>query len=161
MTSIFSFNSSSNITNWRVVDDVVMGGRSNGSFYLNKEGYGVFTGKISLENNGGFSSLRYNSGTISVNDFSNIVIRLHGDGKTYQFRIKSNAAENHSYITTFKTTGEWQDITIPLKNLYPSYRGKTLDISNFSADTIEDIGFLINNKKEESFTLFLDSIKLH
>jgi len=161
MTSIFNFNSSSKIANWHIVDDVVMGGRSNGTFYLNKGGYGVFTGKISLENNGGFSSIRYHSEEIIVNGYSHIVIRLRGDGKTYQLRIKEKTSDNHSYINTFKTSGEWEDISIPLKNMYPSYRGKTLNIPNFSADSIQNIGFLISNKKEESFTLFLDTINLH
>ena len=36
-----------------------MGGRSDGNFNLNKEGFAVFHGEVSLENNGGFSSLRY------------------------------------------------------------------------------------------------------
>ena len=40
--------------------DVVMGGKSSGSFALSPEGHGVFKGAVSLENNGGFSSLRYN-----------------------------------------------------------------------------------------------------
>ena len=56
---LFDFNIKSDISNWKVVDDVVMGGRSNGNFELNKNGYGVFSGNVSLENNGGFSSLRY------------------------------------------------------------------------------------------------------
>ncbi|TYB72651.1 CIA30 family protein [Bizionia gelidisalsuginis] len=160
MAIIFNFNTSSNITNWRVVDDVVMGGRSNGTFSLNKDGNGVFTGSVSLKNNGGFSSLRFNTEKTSVEGFSNIVLRLRGDGKTYQFRVKTKATDVHSYITTFKTSGEWEDISIPLKDLYPSFRGRTLEMTNFSAESFEEIGFLIGNKREESFTLFLDSIRL-
>ncbi|MFQ3182569.1 MAG: NADH dehydrogenase [ubiquinone] 1 alpha subcomplex assembly factor 1, partial [Polaribacter sp.] len=59
MTSqiIFDFNKSSNIKNWIVIDDVVMGGKSSGSFKLSSDGYGIFMGDISLENNGGFSSV--------------------------------------------------------------------------------------------------------
>ena len=39
---IFDFNKKSDIQNWRIVDDVVMGGRSSGNFRLNAEGHGVF-----------------------------------------------------------------------------------------------------------------------
>ena len=46
---IFDFNKNSSISNWIVVDDVVMGGKSNGNFQLNKDGKGVFYGKISLD----------------------------------------------------------------------------------------------------------------
>ena len=45
---IFDFNKSADISKWRITDDVVMGGRSNGNFQLNAEGYGVFSGKVSL-----------------------------------------------------------------------------------------------------------------
>ena len=57
--TIFDFNTKSNITNWRIVDDVVMGGRSNGNFKINDSGYGEFSGTVSLENNGGFSMVQY------------------------------------------------------------------------------------------------------
>ena len=56
--TIFEFNKNSDIESWQVVDDVVMGGRSVGKFFLNNEGYGEFEGDVSIENNGGFSSIR-------------------------------------------------------------------------------------------------------
>jgi NADH dehydrogenase [ubiquinone] 1 alpha subcomplex assembly factor 1 len=56
---IFDFNKKSDLQDWIIVDDVVMGGRSSSTFKLDKDGLGVFEGNISLENNGGFSSLRY------------------------------------------------------------------------------------------------------
>lgn len=56
---IFDFNKESDISDWKIVNDAVMGGRSSSKFYLNEEGNGVFKGKFSLENNGGFSSLRH------------------------------------------------------------------------------------------------------
>ena len=47
---IFDFKSTADIGNWYIVDDVVMGGRSNGSFLLNSEGYGEFSpGLTNLE----------------------------------------------------------------------------------------------------------------
>lgn len=80
---IFDFNKESDISNWLVVDDTVMGGRSKGSFKLNSDGYGVFEGAISLENNGGFSSLRHRFEKLNVSNFKTIKIRLKGDGKKY------------------------------------------------------------------------------
>jgi hypothetical protein len=56
---IFDFDKNSSIKNWVIVDDVVMGGKSSGEFTLNKDGVAEFKGKVSLENNGGFSSVRY------------------------------------------------------------------------------------------------------
>jgi len=158
--TIFDFNTQSDIQDWLVTDDVVMGGISSGSFMLTDEGYGVFSGSVSLENNGGFSSVRYRFDKTTLKAYSKIIIKLRGDGKSYQFRMKSNSADSYSYISTFSTSGEWQEIEIPLKDIYPSFRGRKLDQPNFSNDYIEEIGFLIGNKKAEKFKLMIDKIEL-
>ena len=157
---IFDFNKSAEIQNWLIVDDVVMGGKSSGTFNLNADGFGVFEGNISLDNNGGFSSVRYRFEKTLVKEYSTVHIKLRGDGKKYQFRIKAKSGDYYSYISPFQTTGEWQEIEIPLKDMYPSFRGRKLDQPNFSDDYIEEITFLIGNKKEEDFQLLIDKIEL-
>lgn len=162
MTShiIFDFNQKAIIKDWVIVDDGVMGGKSAGSFSLNEQGHGVFEGSVSLENNGGFSSLRYSSERILVQDFTKIVLKIKGDGKKYQFRIKSNVGDYYSYIATFSTSGEWQEIQIDLKDMYPSFRGRKLEQANFEKKYIEQVAFLIGNKKREKFQLLIDQIEL-
>jgi len=157
---IFDFNKNSDIQNWRIVDDVVMGGKSSSTFELNTDGYGVFEGDISLENNGGFSSVRYRFQKILTKEYTKIIIKLQGDGKKYQFRIKSNARDDYSYVSSFLSSGEWQEIEIPLKDMYPSLRGRRLNQANFSNDYIEEIAFLIGNEKNENFKLLIDKIEL-
>jgi len=156
---IFDFNKKSNLRNWIIVDDIVMGGQSSGSLKLNADGFGVFKGSISLDNNGGFSSVRYRFQKIAIDNYTEIVIKLKGDGKKYQFRIKSNSRDYYSYITPFLTSGEWQEVKIPLKEMYPSFRGRRLNQPNFSNDYIEEITFLVGNKKNENFKLLLDKIE--
>ena len=157
---IFDFNKKTDIENWIIVDDVVMGGKSSGTFKLSAEGHGVFEGTISLENNGGFSSVRYRFEKILIKESTKIILKLRGDGKQYQFRIKSNTGDYYSYISPFSTTGEWQEIQILLKEMYPSFRGRKLDQPNFSNDYIEEITFLIGNKNQEEFKLLIDKIEL-
>lgn len=157
---IFDFNKQSNIENWFIVNDVVMGGQSSSTIQLNEDGHGVFEGAISLENNGGFSSVRYRFEKIFVKEHTKIVLKLKGDGKKYQFRIKSNSGDYYSYITPFSTSGTWQEIEIPLKEMYPSFRGRKLKQPNFSDTEISEITFLIGNKKNEEFKLLLDKIEL-
>ncbi|MFN3640802.1 MAG: CIA30 family protein, partial [Flavobacterium sp.] len=142
------------------VDDVVMGGRSNGNFTINSEGHGVFSGKVSTENNGGFSSVRYQTEKINTTQKSTIILHVKGDGKVYQLRIKDRVNNYYSYITEFKTSGNWETINIPLRDLYPSFRGTRLNMANFNSDSFEEIAFLIGNKKNESFILMLDTIEL-
>jgi NADH dehydrogenase [ubiquinone] 1 alpha subcomplex assembly factor 1 len=157
---IFDFNNRSNINDWNIVDDVVMGGRSNGNFEINSEGHGVFSGYVTTENNGGFSSVRYPFDKMNTTKESKIILHAKGDGKDYQIRIKDNVNSYYSYITTFETSGEWQKIIIPLKDLYPSFRGRTLDLPNYSSASFEEIAILIGNKKKESFQLIIDKIEL-
>lgn len=157
---IFNFNKNSSISNWIVVDDVVMGGKSNGNFQLNKDGKGVFSGKISLDNNGGFSSVRYGFNKLNIEKFKSIVLKIKGDGKNYQFRIKHKSSDYASYITSFSSSGEWQEIEIPLNSMYPSFRGRKLDEPNFFHKSIEEVTFLIANKKNEEFILLIDKIEL-
>lgn len=157
---IFEFSETSNISSWRVVDDVVMGGVSSGNFKINKEGNGLYTGEISLENNGGFSSLRYRFDKINVEKYSKVVLKIKGDGKKYQFRVKDNAQNYYSYIQTFETSKEWELVEINLSKMYPAFRGRNLEMPNFSSNEIEEITLLFGNKKEETFRLEISEIYL-
>lgn len=157
---IFDFTSSTDIQNWRIVDDVVMGGRSSGNFTLSEDGHGLFSGNVSLENNGGFSSVRYPMAGMSVDPNSTIRILLKGDGKTYQFRIKHNRRFEYAYIHEFETSGEWQEIHIPVGDMYPVYRGRRLNRQNFSHNTVQELAFLIGNGEPQTFRLLIDRIEI-
>ncbi|MGK0323610.1 MAG: hypothetical protein ACJARX_000389 [Psychroserpens sp.] len=159
-TTLFDFNKESDINDWRVVDDVVMGGRSSGNFKINNEGHGKFTGRISLENNGGFSSLRYRFKTKDVSAYSKVILRIKGDGSNYQFRVKTTSRDYASYIYEFETNKDWLTIEIPFSAMDPRFRGRQLNDPNFPGEQMEEIAFLIGNKKEQSFELLLDTIIL-
>lgn len=157
---VFNFSTDSDISNWRILDDVVMGGRSDGNFKVNSDGYGEYYGDVSLKNNGGFSSLRYYFETRKTEDYSKFVLRIKGDGKAYQFRVKDDSSNRYSFIFEFETTGDWQTVTIPFSEMYASFRGYRVDIPNYKGNQMEEIAFLIGNKKEESFKILIDSISL-
>jgi len=159
-STIFNFKDNQNISNWYAVNDGVMGGLSEGSITINESGNGLFKGYITTENNGGFSSIRYNFKKMDVSKFQHVVIKLKGDGKSYQFRIKDNSSARYSYIAAFMTSGDWETIRIPLNTFYPSFRGYKLKKDNFSGDFMEEIAFLIGNKVNESFALEIENISL-
>ena len=157
---IFDFTKTEDLSDWRVVDDVVMGGRSNGNLVINEEGNGVFYGTVSLENYGGFSSIRYQFKPQDVRHFKTCKIRLKGDGKSYQLRVKTNRSDRHSYVRSFNTSGDWEIIEIPLSTLSPTFRGMKLNLPNFPNEQMEEIAFLIGNKKAQAFRLELDWVGL-
>jgi len=159
-TTIFEFNENSNLSSWSIVDDTVMGGRSNSKIYLNDDHHGTFEGEVSFENNGGFSSVRHNVSVKLTSDNTKFVIRIKGDGKRYQFRSKKSTQDNHSYIAYFNTNESWQIIEIPFDTMEPAFRGRMLDIPNYNGGQLEEVAFLIGNKKEQDFKLEIDYIKV-
>lgn len=158
--TIFNFNKKSKLTNWTIINDDVMGGKSSGSFHIDKDGYGVFKGHVSLENNGGFSLLHYRFKEINTTSYTKVVLRVKGDGKLYQFRVKKKFSDHYAYIGKFTTTNDWETIEIKFNEMYPAYRGKTLDMPNYANNGIEEIAFLIGNKKTEDFMLMINTIVL-
>lgn len=157
---LFDFSATRDWSVWKIENDVVMGGRSSSQLTRSEEGNGVFTGTVSLENNGGFASMQYHFGPKDISNYSKAVIRLKGDGKQYQFRIKADLDDKASYIFTFNTTEEWQTIEIPLDQMTPTYRGNKLDQPNFNAKKIQEIRFFIGNGKAENFRLEIDKVEM-
>ena len=159
-TLVFDFYTGCNASQWSVVDDVVMGGRSAGKFRINQDGHGVFSGHVSLENNAGFSSVRCPLEKKEVSAYTKFLLTLKGDGKTYQLRAKSNLRDYYSYVANFETNGEWQTIEISFSEMYPSFRGQKLNMPNYPGEQLEEIAFLIANKKAEDFQLEIDKIEI-
>ena len=158
--TLYDFNNEVPDNDWRVINDGVMGGLSKGEFSVNAAGHGFFHGQVSLEKNGGFSSVRHRLDLFDTSNFSQFKLRLKGDGKTYQFRVKADVTQRHSYIGKMQTSGDWEIITIQFSDMYPAFRGRLLDLPNYSGETISEIAFLIGNKKKETFALEIDYIKL-
>ncbi|WP_075342348.1 CIA30 family protein [Tenacibaculum agarivorans] len=158
--TIVDFSQKSDVKNWKITNDDVMGGVSTSTMVLNENNKGVFSGQVSTENNGGFAMMRLPVDVKLNNNSKKVKIRLKGDGKQYQFRVKSNPAERHWYIQEIQTNGDWQTIELNLNSLYPVFRGNRLRRQNFNHTIIREIAFLIGNKKNESFSLILDYIKI-
>lgn len=157
---LFDFNENTSSKLWRIVDDVVMGGISSSDISITKNGYGEFSGHVSTKNNGGFSSVRCQFKTLDISNYNSFLIKVKGDGKNYQFRVKSKLNEYHSYKFEFSTTNEWQLIEIPFSELEATFRGRLLDLPRFPNEKLEEVCFLISNKKEEDFNLLIDTIEL-
>lgn len=157
---IFNFSTNENKDGWYIMDDVVMGGRSEGDFEITESGVGLFSGNVSLKNYGGFSSIRYGFAPKDIEGYKECVFKIKGDKKRYQLRFKSSMREPHSYIQHFETSGEWEIITLKFADFYPSFRGRRLSTPNFPAELMCEMSFLIANKKEEAFNLQFEWMEL-
>ena len=85
------------IDQWFVVNDNVMGGVSNSSMIFTENETLVFKGRVSLDNNGGFASVRLNTRNLKVKKDQKLKLVLIGDSKEYQIRIKPSS---NNYYTT-------------------------------------------------------------
>ncbi|WP_395627472.1 CIA30 family protein [Daejeonella sp.] len=160
MKEIYRFTTQTKVNEWRIVNDGVMGGISKSSLLLSDSGHGQFAGQVSLANNGGFASIQLNK-TIKLRDENKfIVLRVKGDGKAYEFRLKGEISQSESYVHQFTTSGEWENIKLPLSEFYPQFFGRKLNRPNFNFKSIEQLSFLIANKQEEDFKLLIDWIAL-
>jgi hypothetical protein len=159
-TIIYSFSKSSDINKWYITNDDVMGGISTSKISLDENGNGKFHGKVSTENNGGFAMVRLPIHIEINNNSKKIVLKIKGDNKKYQFRLKSQKNQRYWYVQSFRTSNDWETIELPLTNFYPSFRGNKLDIENFNSNSIHEIAVLIGNKKNESFQLLIKSIEV-
>jgi hypothetical protein len=158
MEKIYTFSSQTNIKEWRIVNDGVMGGVSKSSIVLTDAGHGQFSGHVSLANNGGFASTQLNTAIKLTEEMKFIVLRVKGDGKRYEFRLKGNISQSESYVHQFPTSGEWENIKLAISEFYPQFRGRKLNRPNFNFNNIEQLSFLIANGKEEDFELLIDWI---
>ncbi|MBT5439799.1 MAG: CIA30 family protein [Pelagibacteraceae bacterium] len=151
---------SKNLLNWKIVNDSVMGGRSDATLKLKNNLYGVFNGYLSLQNNGGFSSIRAYYPP-DLTDVKSITIRIKGDGRQYSFRVRGNTSNWASYTHTFNTVkNKWIEKELMIKDFYPLYRGYYLnDMPLLSEMVIKEIGFMLSDKQTGPFELEIDWIR--
>jgi monofunctional biosynthetic peptidoglycan transglycosylase len=161
ITRLMEFEGAADEPRWVAVNDGVMGGLSRGGPRL-AEGRLHFEGVLSLENNGGFSSVRTLGRGFDLSGKREMVLRVLGDGRRYQLRLATDArfrGASVSYGAEFGTTpGQWTEVRIPFADLSPSFRGYALDGPPVNLGQVEEIGLLIGDKREGSFRLAVDWI---
>jgi len=159
---LFDFRVATHSPAWEVVNDDVMGGVSMSQFQVLTNGSAVFSGMISLENNGGFASVRSPSVRENLTGLSAFVIRVCGDGRNYRFTVRTSPGfDAPLYQCNLKTKhDEWQEHRLLFKEFVPTFRGRVLTelpLLNPTRDT--SIGFLISGKQAGPFRLEIGWLK--
>lgn len=159
--TLFQFDTATNVAAWQIVNDDVMGGASRSGFHLTS-GMAVFHGEVSLENNGGFASVRSLPAHHDLGGCDAFVIRVRGDGRSYKFTARTTRTfESAIYQVPFKTRkGEREEHRLPLKEFVPTFRGRVLSGEPpLDPAEIISVGFLISDKQAGGFRLEIESIK--
>lgn len=156
---VMLFDFSASAPAWDIEDDTVMGGRSQGHLELTAEGHAHFYGEISLENDGGFSSIHRRlrpQGNVAEQEA--FLLRLRGDGKSYTLRVQARPEENYFYQASFPTSGEWETVRVPFQEMSAFHHGKPVDVPNYESGSVQTLQLLFGNQRAEDFDLLIDWI---
>ena len=145
---------------WQTVNDGVMGGRSQGDSSRTGNNTLRFAGEISLENNGGFSSIRTRPQDLKLGGYDGLSIRVRGDGRTYKLALRtSRTSQWIAYWADFETKKDtWTTVRIPFSNWVPTTFGRKLPGPKLRPSSINSVGFMLYDKKAGPFSLEVDSI---
>ena len=159
---LFDFSEAKANSQWQAVNDGVMGGRSDGRFRITKEQSMEFFGTLSLENNGGFASVRSRPKRIDLRENDIVVTRVKGDGRRYTLNLYVPSRRiAYSYRFDFDSKkDQWIEVRVPLKKFIATSFGRV--VSNAGPvvpQQVNSIGFLLGDKKAGPFKLEIDWIK--
>ncbi len=160
--TLFDFAAPGAEREWQTVNDGVMGGRSSGRFKITNEGTLEFSGTLSLENNGGFASVRSRLKPIGLNAGDTLVIRARGDGREYTFNLYvPSRTVAFSYRTTFRTEkDQWVEVELPLDRFEATSFGRVVSGQPLVPGNVQGVGVLLGDKRPGAFRLELGSIRV-
>lgn len=142
---------------WRVICDTVMGGRSSGE--VKNDDALIFRGSVSLENNGGFASLRSKPAKLDLSEFDGLKLWLKGTGRTYYVSLRTDDLGQLAYWAPVETiAGEWMEVEIPFDEFYPTFYGRKRSGPGLDPAKINSFGFMLYDKKPGDFRLEVKKI---
>ncbi len=149
---------------WGVTNDDVMGGVSTSKISHSEENALIFSGEVSLENNGGFASFRSPIDDYDFSGYEGFLLKIKGDGKTYNLSFKpTKNFTGYNYTQKFQTDkNSWQIVKLPFKDFKLKYYGK--EISSFKPpdkSNIKQISIIISDKQQGSFRIEIERIGLY
>lgn len=153
------FHSPQEPQNWLRINDSVMGGVSTSVLHF-EDGSLLFKGQLSLENNGGFASVR-RVGKMSLSSQNGpLTISAKGDGRQYQVRLRTNRTyDGVAYVAMFSTNTGWQNLQFQQSDFVAQYRGRRVNgAPALSFDDVEQIGFMLADKQPGAFRLRVNQL---
>ena len=159
--TLYSFQNPTTQQRWQSVNDGVMGGRSTGKSTIQSNGTMQFTGRLSLENNGGFASIRTQGTKLGLKIDDVIIVRGQGDGRQYNFNLYSpRNSGGYSFRQAFQTKqGEWLDIELPVNKFVATRRGRKYPDKILNPAEVTGMGIQLGDGMPGTFKLEVNWIK--
>ena len=160
---ILDFGAPDAARRWQAVNDGVMGGVSEGRYRMTDAGTMEFSGRLSLENNGGFASVRSRGADLGFARGDRVVIRARGDGREYVVNLYTRSGRMaFSYRAALPTIdGQWSETTIALEDFIPTSFGRRVaGMGAVDPGEITGLGFMLSDKRPGPFRLEVESIEV-
>ncbi len=159
---LFKFDKTSDSREWKLVNDRVMGGVSNSRVEIMKDGTLRFFGSLSLENKGGFASVRSLPNERDLSAYNGILVWIKGEGHRYAINLRTDfEVRAGSYRHHFETQNAvWQQVFLPFTGFQLTSFGQIVkEAPPLNTRKIRSVGFLISDKQAGPFVLQIDWIR--
>lgn len=163
LTPLFDFSDPSATNAWHAIDDRVMGGISSSTLRHDPAGHAVFEGAVSLEQNGGFASVRSSPDERGQAGATTCLIEVRGGGKQFKLSLlTADGFDSLNYQASFAPKGaDWQILHLPLADFRASFRGRAVtDAPPLAAARIRQVGLMIAARQAGPFELHIRRISL-
>ena len=157
----YDFTTQAVVASWSVQNDTVMGGVSESSSTW-VDNQLVFSGNLSLENNGGFVScfgpVDEKLATV-IGGATSLYLRATGDGKTYLFQLRGNDGTN--YVQRFTSTAEEDQVYVLPLSEFTSVDWRLTEIADappIETNNIYQMGLYLVDKQTGPFKIAISSI---
>jgi len=159
--TIADFTSDDAAAAWLSINDNVMGGVSSGGFRITDSGTLLFSGNISLENRGGFASIRTRPEALDLEGYTVMAVRVKGDGRTYYLDLRSSGSAAGSYRTPLETVKDtWHEFRIPLERFeFAAFGRRIASAQRLTAGNIQSVGFTLADSQSGPFRMEVDWIR--
>ena len=155
------FDTPASAQNWQPINDGVMGGVSSSQMRFDEAGHAAFEGVVSLENNGGFASVRASLDLGCANTVA-YVLTVWGDGHIYKLNLRTDSGfDGVNYQVAFTpATGLWTRVVLPLAAFDPSFRGRRVPgAPPLQPAAVRQVGLMISDKQEGAFRLLVKTLE--
>ena len=160
---LFDFTGADAAKEWQTINDGVMGGVSDGKVKITDKKTLEFYGTLSLENNGGFASVRSKAKKLGLEKGDVLVVKVRGDGREYSMNLHvPRPLVAFSYRAAVKTKkDEWIEVKLPLEKFEATSFGRVVkDARPVDPAEVNALGFLLGDKKAGPFKLEVEWIKV-
>jgi NADH dehydrogenase [ubiquinone] 1 alpha subcomplex assembly factor 1 len=160
----FDFGNSADKTrDWVLITDNVMGGLSKSEIIYNANSI-LLKGDISLDNFGGFSSIRTKFSQLDLSQYEGVKIKFKSTKQHFAFTLENSQNWTRpNYKNNFHSNkdGTWMVATLYFKdfqeNVIGQPTGKQLNLEKLKK--IVRIGIITTKKEEGPFSLEVDYIR--